>query len=180
MTSQSNGQIAEMQIPTPGGKTNRRSEALAARLEAGATALASFAGTLTEAEWQTPLPKDGRRIGVVVHHVASVYPVEIRLAGLLAAGEPITGVTWDAINSMNRDHAKENDGVSKQETLALLAENSAAAAKAIRAFTDEELDRAAPVSLNSEAPLTCQFMLEDHAVRHSYHHLARIRAALNR
>ena len=41
---------------------------------------------------------------------------------------------------------------------------------------DEELDRAAPVSLNSDAPLTCQFMLEDHAVRHSYHHLDRIRA----
>ena len=46
--------------------------------------------------------------------------------------------------------------------------------------SDEELDRAAPVSLNSDAPLTCQFILEDHAVRHSYHHLARIRAALAR
>jgi hypothetical protein len=43
---------------------------------------------------------------------------------------------------------------------------------------DEDLDQAAPVSLNSNAPLTCQFVLEDHAVRHSYHHLARIRAAL--
>jgi hypothetical protein len=117
---------------------------------------------------------------VVVHHVASVYPVEIKLASLLAAGQAITSVTWDAINTMNRDHAKENDGVTKQQTLALLAENSGAAAKAIRAFSDEELDRAAPVSLNSDAPLTCQFMLEDHAVRHSYHHLARIRATLNR
>jgi hypothetical protein len=26
--------------------------------------------------------------------------------------------------------------------------------------------------------LTCQFVLEDHAVRHSFHHLARIHAAL--
>ena len=180
MTRQSNGQIAEMQIPTPGSTVNKRSEALAARLEAGATALASFAATLTEAEWQTPLHKDGRKIGVVVHHVASVYPVEIKLASLLAAGQPINSVTWDAINSMNRDHAKDHNSVTKQETLALLAENSAAAAKAIRAFTDEELDRAAPVSLNSDAPLTCQFILEDHAVRHSYHHLARIRATLNR
>jgi hypothetical protein len=34
------------------------------------------------------------------------------------------------------------------------------------------------VSLYSDAPLTCQFVLEDHAVRHSYHHLARLRAAL--
>jgi hypothetical protein len=113
-----------------------------------------------------------------VHHVASVYPVEIQLASLLASGRPITDVTWGAVDTMNRDHARDNDGVNKETALALLAANSAAAAAAIRAFTDDELDRAAPVSLNSNAPLTCQFMLEDHAVRHSYHHLAGIRAAL--
>jgi hypothetical protein len=44
-------------------------------------------------------------------------------------------------------------------------------ASAIGALTDEQLDRAATVSLYADAPLTCQFMLEDHAVRHSCHHL---------
>lgn len=159
---------------------NNRSEALAARLEAGAAALAAFAATLSETEWQTRVPHDGRKLGVVVHHVASVYPIEIHLAQLLASGKPVTGVTSDAVDAMNRDHAKENDGVTKEATLALLANNSAAAAAAIRALSDVELDRAAPVSLNSDAPLTCQFIVEDHAVRHSYHHLARIRAALAR
>jgi hypothetical protein len=159
---------------------NNRSELLATRLEAGATALAAFAATLSETEWQTPVPHDGRKIGVVVHHVASVYPIEIHLAKELAAGRPITAVTWEAVHTMNRDHAKENDGVTKEAALALLASNSATAAAAIRALSDAELDRAAPVSLNSDAPLTCQFMLEDHAVRHSYHHLAKIRAALAR
>jgi len=159
---------------------NKRSEVLAARLEAGAAALAAFAATLSDADWQTRLPHDGRKVGVVVHHVASVYPIEIRLAQLLASGQPITGVTWDAVDAMNRDHAKENDAITKEAALALLANNSAAAAAAIRALSDAQLDSAAPVSLNSDAPLTCQFMLEDHAVRHSYHHLARIRAALAR
>ncbi len=159
---------------------SNRSEALASRLEAGAKALAAFTATLSEAEWQKRLPHDGRKIGVVVHHVASVYPIEIHLGQLLAAGTPITGVTWDAVNTMNRDHAKENDGVTKEAALAFLANNSAAAAAAIRALSDAQLDQAAPVSLNSDAPLTCQFILEDHAVRHSYHHLAGIRAALAR
>jgi hypothetical protein len=159
---------------------NSRSEALAARLEAGASALAAMAATLSEKEWQMRLPWDGRKVGVVVHHVASVYPIEIHLASLLAAGQPITGVTWDVVATMNRDHAKEYEGIGKEATLALLAANSAAAAAAIRAFSDEELDRAAPVSLNNDAPLTCQFMLEDHAVRHSYHHLAGIRAAVGK
>ena len=173
-------QSTETLSTSPGGTRNQRSEALATRLENGATALAAFAATLSEADWQTRLPKDGRKVGVVVHHVARMYPIEIQLAGLLAAGQPITGVTWDAVDTINRDHAKENDDVAKEAALALLRTNSAAAAMAIRAFTDRELDRAAPVSLNSDAPLTCQFFLEDHAVRHSYHHLARIKAALAR
>jgi hypothetical protein len=157
-----------------------RSEALAVRLEAGAAALAAFAATLSETEWQTRVAHDGRMIGVVVHHVASVYPIEIHLAQELAAGKPITAVTWDVVHTMNSGHAKENGGVTKEAALALLAANSATAAAAVRALSDAELDRAAPVSLYSDAPLTCQFLLEDHAVRHSYHHLAKIRASVAR
>ena len=160
--------------PSPG----QRAEALAVRLEHGARALAAFASALTDAEWQTRVPKDGRKIGVVVHHVATMYPLEIQLAQTLAGGKPVTGVTLDVINEMNAGHAKENDAVTKSVTLDLLRRNSAAAAAAIRALSDEELDRAATVSLYADAPLTCQFVLEDHAVRHSYHHLARIRGAL--
>jgi hypothetical protein len=156
----------------------QRTSALAERLEEGARALATFASALTDAEWQTRVPKDGRKIGVIVHHVASVYPLEIQLAQTLAGGKPVTGVTWDAVHEMNAAHAKEHDAVTKETALELLRRNSTAAAAAIRALRDEELDRSAPVSLNSDAPLTCQFMLEDHAVRHSYHHLARMRAAL--
>jgi hypothetical protein len=159
---------------------NQRSEALAGHLETGAANLAAFAATLSEAEWQTRVPGDGRMVGIVVHHVASVYPIEIQLASVLATGKPISDVTWDAIRTMNHNHAHEHEAVTKKATLALLAANSAAAAAAIRAFSDEDLDRAAPVSLNSNAPLTCQFMLEDHAVRHSYHHLAKIQAAFGR
>ena len=156
---------------------SRRTEALAARLEQGARALAAFASTLTDAEWHTRIPQDGRKVGVVVHHVATMYPLEIQLAQLLGAGKPVAGVTWDVVHEMNAEHAQEYEAVTKEAALDLLRRNSTAAAAAIRALSDEELDRAAPVSLNSDAPLTCQFMLEDHAVRHSYHHLAAIRLA---
>ena len=157
---------------------SKRSYELARRLELGALALEAFASSLTAFEWQCRGPGDGRKIGVVVHHVASVYPIEIQLAQTLAKGQAIEGVTGEVINKMNATHAKEFDGVGKEATLELLRKNSAVAAAAIRAFSDEELDNAAPVSLNANAPLTCQFILEDHAVRHSYHHLAKIRAAL--
>jgi len=155
-----------------------RANALAERLEQGANALAALASTLTDKQWQTAIAGDGRKIGVVVHHVASMYPIEIKLAQVLASGQPVTGVTWADVHTINAAHAKENDGVTKQAALDLLRQNSTAAAAAIRALSDAELDSAAPLSLNADAPLTCQFMLEDHAVRHSYHHLAKIRAAL--
>jgi hypothetical protein len=157
---------------------NHRSNALADRLEFGAEALDALAAALTESEWNTRLPGDGRTVGVVVHHVASMYPLEIQLAQTLAEGKPIAGVTWDMVHEINANHARDFEGVTKQEALDLLRKNSAAAAAAVRALSDEELDRAAPVSLNSDAPLTCQFFLEDHPVRHSYHHLAAIRRAL--
>jgi uncharacterized damage-inducible protein DinB len=159
--------------------TSRRANALAERHEQGARALAEAASGLSDAEWRTPLPKDGRTVGVIVHHVATMYPLEIELAQALAAGKPIAGVTWDAVHEINATHAQEHGTVTKEAALELLRRNSTAAAAAIRALSDEQLDRAAPVSLNADAPLTCQFFLEDHAVRHSYHHLARIRAALN-
>ena len=157
---------------------SRRSEALAERLEQGARELAAFASGLTEEEWTTRLPKDGRKVGVVVHHVATMYPLEIQLAQTLAGGNPVVGVTWDAVHDINAKHAAEYDRVTKQQALDLLRQNSSAAAAAIRALSDAELDQAATVSLYSDAPLTCQFFLEDHAVRHSYHHFAGIGKAL--
>ena len=158
---------------------SKRSELLASRLEEGARALAAFASTLDEAEWLTRMSDtDPRPIGVVVHHVASVYPVEIELAQLLASGQAITGVTVADIHAMNARHAREFAGVSRADAFELLQRNSAAAASAIRALSDAQLDLAAPVSLYGDAPLTCQFVLEDHAVRHSWHHLAGIRRAV--
>ena len=156
-----------------------RTEQLASRLEQGANALAEFAERLTDVQWTTKLPGDGRSVGVVVHHVATVYPIEVDLARTVASGKPIVGVTYeDAIKKMNAAHATEHDKTPKKDALELLRRNSAAAAAAVRTFSDADLDRAAAVSLNADAPLTAQFVLEDHAVRHSYHHLARIRAAV--
>ena len=157
---------------------NKRAKALADRLERGVAALVTFANALNTAQWKTPIPKDGRTVGVVIHHVASVFPTEIHLAQILASGKPVTGVTTTDIHEANAAHARDNADVTKEDALRLLERNGAAAATVIRSLTDEQLDRAAPVSLYEDAPLTTQFMLEDHAVRHSYHHLMLLRHAL--
>jgi len=166
------------QTDTPERVASTHANALAVRLEQGARALTAFAISLTDDEWQARIPHDGRTVGVVVHHVASVYPIEIQLAQTVADGKPVTGVTMADIDAMNAAHAAANAAVTQAAALELLFRNSTAAAAAIRDLSDEQLATAAPVSLYNDAPLTCQFVLEDHAVRHSYHHLAVIRRAL--
>jgi hypothetical protein len=161
--------------------TDRRAELLADRIEEGAAGLAAFAQGLSEAEWRIPVSSTDRRpVGVIVHHVASMYPIEIDVARSVAGGKAITDVTWEVVAQLNGKHAGENAGVTKAVALELLRRNSQEAAAAVRGFTDDELDRAAPFSLSFGAPVTAQFVIEDHALRHSWHHLARIRKALGR
>jgi hypothetical protein len=155
-----------------------RSEALAARIEQGAQSLADYAQGLTDAQWRTKVGSDGRTVGVMIHHVASVYPIEVHLASEIAAGRAVAGVTWGVVADMNAKHSHEHADIGKQETIDLLLKNSREAAAAVRALTDAQLDSAAPFSLNADAPLTAQFVIEDHALRHSWHHLAKIKAAL--
>jgi hypothetical protein len=160
---------------------SHRAELLANRIEEGAASLAAFAGTLSDAEWHMPVSSsDSRSIGVIVHHVASVYPIEVEVARIVAGGNAVTDVTWEAVAEMNAKHADSQKEISKEETLELLRQNSRAAAAAVRTFSDGELDGSAPFSLSFGAPMTAQFVIEDHALRHSWHHLAKIRKAVGR
>ena len=160
---------------------SRRSESLANRIEEGANALASFADGISEKEWQTPTSAtDKRSVGVIVHHVASMYPIEVGAAKVVAGGKAVTDVTWEAVAGINAKHAGEQASVTKAAAIELLRRNSREAAATVRALSDAELDAAAPFSLSYGAPMTAQFVIEDHALRHSWHHLARIRKALGR
>ena len=123
---------------------------------------------------------DRRSVGVIVHHVASVYPIEVDLAKTIGTGKAVMEVTWEAVAEMNAKHSADNPNVSKAAALELLRKNSREAAAAVRAFTDAQLDQAAPFGLSFGAPVTAQFVIEDHALRHSWHHLARLRKALGR
>ena len=155
-----------------------RAELLALRIEQGAEGLAAYAQGLSDSQWVATVAPDGRTVGVIINHVDSVYPIEIHLAKEIAAGKSVEGVTWAVVADMNAQHARDNAAATRQDTIALLRANARVAAEAVRAMSDAELDSAAPFSLNAGAPLTAQFVIEDHALRHSWHHLAKIKAAL--
>jgi hypothetical protein len=168
-------------IATRAQTASRRAEALAGRIEEGANILAAFAEGLSEEEWKTPVTAtDLRPVGVIVHHVASMYPIEIGAVRAIASGTAVTDVTWDVVAQINSIHANDNANVTRADAIELLRKNSHEAANAVRSLTDEELDRAAPFSLSFGAPMTAQFVIEDHPMRHAWHHLARIRKAIGR
>ena len=64
----------------------KRSDALAERLK--------------EAQWEARGPKDARKAGIIAHHVASVYPLEIQLAQTVVAGRSVSDLSWDTIHQM--------------------------------------------------------------------------------
>jgi hypothetical protein len=158
---------------------SRRADALAERIEQGAEALIALAEGLSEAEWNTVVTSEGRPVGVVLHHVGVLCPMLVDMAGGLAEGKPIAGMTWDHIHQANAQHAQEQTAVGKEETIALLRSSSQAAADRVRAFIDEELDNGATVCLYADTPLTTQAFIEFHSIFHNYTHLASIKAALS-
>ena len=163
------------------GAVSCRAASLADRIEEGATLLAAFLEGLSEQEWHAPVSATDRRsVGLIVHHVATMYPIEIDVARLIASGKAVTDVTWDAVAEINAHHAQQHAQRTMSAALEPLRRNSREAANAVREFTDEELDRAAPFSLSFGAPVTAQFVIEDHALRHSWHHLAHSSQALDR
>ena len=73
---------------------------------------------LSDADWQAPGSVGGtdkRSVGVVVHHVASMYPVEVDVAKAVAGGNAVTEVTWEAVAQLNGKHAIEAAGATKAD-----------------------------------------------------------------
>ncbi len=153
-----------------------RANTFADRIEQGAESLAVYIEGFSEAEWNTIVPNEKRSVGTLAHHVASMYQAEVELTLQLAAGDPIKGLTFDDIDEINANHAQ----VDKKDTLNFLHESSKKTANRVRELSDTELDTAAAVSLNADAPLTTQFFIEDHPLRHSFQHLESIRDLLNK
>lgn len=155
-----------------------RANQLADRIDRGAALLAVFARELTDEQWNTKVLPDSRTVGVLVHHVANLYPIEMDVIDAAVAGKAIVDVTWGVVADINRDHARAHANVTKAEALEFLERASRDASRRVRQLSDADLDRAVPFSLSDGAPMTVQFIIEDHPLRHPWHHLARMQRAL--
>ena len=155
-----------------------RAEHLAERVEQGANELIAAVQNLTDQQWQTRCGSENRTVAVLVHHVGTMYPVEVDVIQTLIDKGGMRDLVWDAVDGINAEHATTNEDVEPQSAIDLVRQNSVRAADVIRNLTDEQLDAVAPSGLHWQAPLSVQFFVEHHPVAHPYIHLESIKAAL--
>ncbi len=156
-----------------------RAEVLAERIEQGAEEFIAAVEGLSDEQWQTPCGSEQRSVGVLVHHVGTMYPIEADVVRMLAENGEAPGVDWPAVHGINANHATTNAAADKSAAIALVRNNVQAAVETVRGLSDAQLDRVAPNALAWNAPMTVQNFIENHPIAHPYSHLESIQIALN-
>jgi hypothetical protein len=154
-----------------------RAETLAKQFEAKAAEMTKAIGALSDADWKKVTASEQWSVGVTAHHVAGGHEGIASLVKSAAAGQSIPGFTLEKLHEGNAKHAREFAGCTKAETLALHEKGAAAAAAAVRALSDAELDRSATVITGAPA-MTAQQVIENILINHIGEHLGSIRKTL--
>ncbi|HZP39675.1 MAG TPA: maleylpyruvate isomerase N-terminal domain-containing protein [Methylomirabilota bacterium] len=154
-----------------------RADSLAKQYEAKAAELTATIQKLSDADWQKITAAEKWPVGVTAHHVAGGHEPISGIVKTLAAGQSISGFTMAMLDELNAKHAKEFAGCTKAETLALHEKGVKAAAAALRALDDAQLDRSGTV-LTGVPPMTCQQAIEGILIKHIDDHLRSIRSTV--
>jgi hypothetical protein len=156
----------------------KRAEALAERFDTAVDELAKTIDGLSDNQWGAICGDERWTVAATARHVGAQWPLEMEYLTAIADGKPLPTYTWDDINARNEQHAKEFSSCQKADAIKLLREKSGPISKWVRALSDEQLDRTAPLPLADGAVVSTQALIEggvliDHAVAH----LASIKAA---
>lgn len=161
-----------------------RAEELAKKFEAANNELVDTIQSMHDTQWRRlASSEDSRPLGVLAHHVAVSHEGIAGLAQAAASGQPhhVLGqgppITMDQVHAINAEHAKAQAGVTREETIVLLKSQGAAAANAVRAMSDEQLDRSykSPVLGDNT---TTQTLVELVLIGHVQEHLNEIRQSI--
>src|ERR1051326_8703794 len=116
-----------------------RTQAFTAQCEAINEQLIGVVLACTDEAWWLPCAEERWPVGVVAHHIATVYQDFFGLVGALAAGQTRSPTSsMEEVDQSYAQHARDAAAV-KQETLALLRRQGAALAQRLRSLSDERL-----------------------------------------
>ena len=157
---------------------SERAAALAADFAAANEEARQFAGSCTDADWHRNVPGEDWTVGVVLHHIAEGHANGLRWLRSMASGEGVSESAED-IDKANAAHATRAGSVGQVETTLPLANNGVLLEQALRALTDEELDRSAPFG-PADGRMLPTGDLAAVAARHTRSHLSSARSAIAR
>ena len=99
---------------------------------------------LDERQWETLCPEEGRTVGVVLHHAASVLGLIGEAVQAVAEGTPVPADvahrTMEDGTRLNAAHAEEHADCTPAEVLALLQADGPRLADFVVGLTDAQLD----------------------------------------
>ena len=157
---------------------SERAAALAADFAAANEEARQFAGSCTDADWHRNVPGEDWTVGVVLHHIAEGHTNGLRWLRSMASGEGVSESAED-IDKANAAHATRAGSVGQVETTLPLANNGVLLEQALRALTDEELDRSAPFG-PADGRMLPTGDLAAVAARHTRSHLSSALSAIGR
>lgn len=156
-----------------------RSEELAAEFERVNRELVEYVRGLDAAQWLTPGVNspilqvgdedEHRPVGTIAHHVASAHRRVVANLEPMLEGTPVARPEPGAAGR----HAAEHAEPDQAETIAMLEEQGALVAAAIRGMTDEQLGQEVTTMLGTTSLAT---FIERGVIFHPYWHLTSIRA----
>jgi len=151
-----------------------RAESLAKQFETKAAEATAILGKLSDADWKKVTAAEKWSVAVTAHHMAGAHEPISGIVKTVAAGQSLPNFTMDMLHANNAKHARDFANCTKAETLALHQKGVAAAAAAVRALSDAELDRSGTV-LSGTPAMTAQQVVEGVLINHITEHLGSIR-----
>jgi hypothetical protein len=117
-----------------------RAQALAERFEQTSEEFAALVEGCSDADWRSVCKGEGWSVGVTAHHVAGGFGRQRGWLASAANGEALKRPAGGP-DPINAQHAQEFADVTREETLEVARRDAVALTAAIRALTDEQLDR---------------------------------------
>lgn len=153
-----------------------RAAELASRFEQECDDALALGSGCSPAQWRHVCDDEGWTVGTVVRHIAGGILFEADIILRIAHGRQPRAMSMDDIHAHNASNTGADPDQS--ETLDTLRANRDRAARMVRGFTDEQLDRSAPVPFLDNRTLSVRDLIDFLLIGHIARHLAGIRTSL--
>lgn len=125
--------------------------------------------------WQAHHPGENRTVNVLAHHIAVGHQLIAEWVQGIATGQQLPALTMDSFTEPNAQHARQYAQVTQPEVIAAMQQHGAAAARAVRGLSNEQLERAGEL-LGRQ--WRTQDVIEHVLIGHVRNHLDSIRQAV--